>query len=101
MPSTPVEIEPPGTGDRIRRTTRHASAAPLRLGSIVARGPLSGGGDGSADPCRPRPVAHHTGPSVSTRARDEKLALRARRYSLIFMSSNEGKGLIQTDVMVC
>src|SRR5262245_8980669 len=39
-----------GTADRGRRTTRHASVAPWPLGSIAARGPLSGGGTGPATP---------------------------------------------------
>src|SRR5262245_8419648 len=49
--------EAPGRGDRGRRTTQHASAAPWRLGSIVARGPLSVGGGRVRRPLSPLPGA--------------------------------------------
>src|SRR5262245_6042328 len=55
---------PLGPSDRVRRTTRHASAAPFRLGSIVARGPRSGAGDGFGEPCRPAPAHRYTAPSA-------------------------------------
>jgi len=42
--------KPPGTGDRERWPTRHASVTPLRLGSIAARVRYRVEGTGPATP---------------------------------------------------
>src|SRR2546428_14080283 len=57
---------PTGTRGGDRGTTRHACAAPLRLGSTWERGgPLSAGGDGARRPPPPAPLGAPRGASAA------------------------------------
>src|SRR2546425_10184838 len=88
---------PTGTRGGDRGTTRHACAAPLRLGSTWERGgPLSAGGNGSRRPLPRAPVGTLRGASaavVSMIFQTEYSAKRAVRAPALPAQSIPGGGL--------